>query len=47
MSKVARAFNQVYDLRLTTRGEMEVAYAGEVTTPSKCGRMDQVRRLLH
>ncbi|MEM7726040.1 MAG: GHMP kinase [Cyanobacteria bacterium P01_A01_bin.45] len=38
---VARAFNRVYDLKLTTRGEMEFAYLGEVTTPSKCGRMDQ------
>lgn len=37
----ARAFNQVYDLKLTTRGEMELAYQGEVTTPSRCGRMDQ------
>ncbi|KAG1680588.1 hypothetical protein FOA52_015036 [Chlamydomonas sp. UWO 241] len=38
---VARAFNKVYDLKLTIRGEMEFAYQGEVTTPSKCGRMDQ------
>ena len=38
---VARAFNQLYDLRLTIRGEMEMAYQGEVTTPSRCGRMDQ------
>ena len=37
----ARAFNRVYDLRLTTRGEMELAYNGEITTPSRCGRMDQ------
>ncbi len=37
----ARAFNRVYDLRLTTRGEMEIAYQGEITTPSRCGRMDQ------
>jgi len=37
----ARAFNQLYDLKLTTRGEMELAYQGEVTTPSRCGRMDQ------
>ena len=37
----ARAFNRVYDLRLTTRGEMELAYQGEITTPSRCGRMDQ------
>ncbi len=37
----ARAFNRVYDLKLTTRGEMEIAYQGEITTPSRCGRMDQ------
>ena len=37
----ARAFNRLYDLRLTTRGEMELAYQGEITTPSRCGRMDQ------
>ena len=38
---VARAFNQLYDLKLTVRGEMEMAYQGEITTPSRCGRMDQ------
>lgn len=38
---VARAFNRVYDLKLTVRGEMELAYLGEITTPSRCGRMDQ------
>jgi UTP-glucose-1-phosphate uridylyltransferase/mevalonate kinase len=37
----ARAFNRAYDLRLTVRGEMELAYQGEITTPSRCGRMDQ------
>jgi UTP-glucose-1-phosphate uridylyltransferase/mevalonate kinase len=37
----ARAFNRVYDLKMTTRGEMELAYHGEITTPSRCGRMDQ------
>jgi len=37
----ARAFNKVYDLRMTIRGEMEFAYLGEVITPSRCGRMDQ------
>jgi UTP-glucose-1-phosphate uridylyltransferase/mevalonate kinase len=36
-----RAFNLLYDLKLTTRGEMELAYQGEITTPSRCGRMDQ------
>jgi UTP-glucose-1-phosphate uridylyltransferase/mevalonate kinase len=38
---VARAFNRAYDLKMTVRGEMEYAYQGEVTTPSRCGRMDQ------
>ena len=38
---VARAFNRLYDLRLTIHGEMDLAYRGEVTTPSRCGRMDQ------
>jgi len=38
---VARAFNRVYDLKMTVRGEMELAYLGEITTPSRCGRMDQ------
>lgn len=38
---VARAFNRVYDLKMTVRGEMEFAYRGEITTPSRCGRMDQ------
>ncbi len=37
----ARAFNRTYDLKLTVRGEMELAYQGEITTPSRCGRMDQ------
>ncbi|UCD97388.1 MAG: GHMP kinase [Chloroflexota bacterium] len=37
----ARAFNRTYDLKLTIRGEMELAYMGEITTPSRCGRMDQ------
>ncbi len=38
---VARAFNRLYDLKLTVRGEMELAYNGEITTPSRCGRLDQ------
>ena len=37
----ARAFNRIYDLRMTLSGEMEYAYLGETTTPSRCGRMDQ------
>jgi UTP-glucose-1-phosphate uridylyltransferase/galactokinase len=38
---VARAFNRLYDLKMTVRGEMELAYLGEITTPSRCGRLDQ------
>ena len=38
---ITRAFNRIYDLKLTLRGEMEVAYQGEILTPSRCGRMDQ------
>lgn len=38
---VARAFNQIYKLGLTTRAEIEAAYQGEIATPSRCGRMDQ------
>jgi len=37
----ARAFNRIYDLKMTVRGEMETAYVGEILTPSRCGRMDQ------
>jgi UTP-glucose-1-phosphate uridylyltransferase/mevalonate kinase len=37
----ARAFNKLYNLQLNVRGEMEVAYRGEILTPSRCGRMDQ------
>ena len=38
---VVRAFNRIYDLKMTIRAEMEYAYQGEITTPSRCGRMDQ------
>ncbi len=37
----ARAFNRIYDLKMTVRGEMEMAYQGEILTPSRCGRLDQ------
>jgi galactokinase len=37
----ARAFSRLYGLNLTIRQEMELAYLGETTTPSQCGRMDQ------
>lgn len=38
---IARAFNRLYGLNMTIREEMEIAYLGERTTPSLCGRMDQ------
>lgn len=38
---VARAFNQLYQLGLSLAEEMELAYWGERTTPSQCGRLDQ------
>jgi galactokinase len=38
---VARAFNRIYDLKMTIRGEMELAYNGEISTLSRCGRLDQ------
>lgn len=36
-----RAFSKIFDLDLDVNQEMELAYLGETTTPSKCGRMDQ------
>ena len=38
---VARAFNQLYDLKMNIRGEMQAAFRGEQRTPSRCGRLDQ------
>ena len=38
---VAKAFNELYDLRLNTMGVMNIAYWGELRTPSRCGRLDQ------
>ncbi len=37
----ARAFGRQYDLGLSIQDEMELAYQGETTTPSLCGRLDQ------
>ncbi|MBE9040248.1 GHMP kinase [Oscillatoriales cyanobacterium LEGE 11467] len=37
---VARAFNRSYDLKLSSDEEIELAYQGERTTSSRCGRMD-------
>ncbi len=38
---VARAFNQIYRLKMNTKGEMQAAFRGEQKTPSRCGRLDQ------
>lgn len=38
---VARAFNLIYRLNLSTKGEMNIAYWGEQRTASRCGRLDQ------
>ena len=38
---VARAFNQMYRLKMNIKGEMLVAFRGEQRTPSRCGRLDQ------
>ncbi|MCR5420641.1 MAG: hypothetical protein K6E98_06535 [Lachnospiraceae bacterium] len=38
---VARAFNQMYNLRMNVKGEMQAAFRGEQRTPSRCGRLDQ------
>jgi UTP-glucose-1-phosphate uridylyltransferase/galactokinase len=38
---VARAFNLLYELNLSTMGEMSIAFKGEQRTPSRCGRLDQ------
>lgn len=37
----ARAFNELYELHLNTKGIMNIAYWGEQRTPSRCGRLDQ------
>ena len=34
-------FGPQKDLKLTVHGEMDIAYRGEIRTPSRCGRMDQ------
>lgn len=38
---VARAFNQLYNLKMNVKGEMQAAFRGEQRTPSRCGRLDQ------
>ncbi len=38
---ITEAFDKIYNLRLTRKRIMEIAYLGETTTPSRCGKMDQ------
>ena len=38
---ITRAFNRLYNLHLNVIGEMNLAYLGEITTPSRCGKLDQ------
>lgn len=38
---VAKAFNELYGLCISTRGVMQIAYRGELITGSRCGRLDQ------
>ncbi|MBR3280719.1 MAG: GHMP kinase [Clostridia bacterium] len=38
---IARAFNRLYNVHLNTMGEMNLAYQGEIVTPSRCGKLDQ------
>lgn len=38
---LTRALNRLYRLDLTVAEEMELAYLGEISTRSQCGRMDQ------
>jgi galactokinase len=37
----AKAFNEIYGLKFTPKRIMELAYLGEISTPSRCGKMDQ------
>ncbi len=38
---IVNCFNIVYGLNLSLQDRMEIAYRGEIRTPSRCGRMDQ------
>ena len=37
----ARAFNLLHGLEWTKKREMDIAYRGEIKTPSRCGKLDQ------
>ncbi|MFW6129953.1 MAG: mevalonate kinase [Atribacterota bacterium] len=38
---ITRAYNKAFGLNWTIKREMEIAYLGETTTPSRCGKLDQ------
>jgi len=38
---IVKCFDAVFDLHLSMSAIMEMAYLGEMCTPSRCGRMDQ------
>lgn len=38
---VAKSVNLCYNLKLSEKDIMNIAYQGEILTPSRCGRMDQ------
>jgi mevalonate kinase len=38
---VVKAIKEIFDLPLSTKGIMNLAYMGEITTPSRCGKLDQ------
>ena len=38
---IAKAFGKMYGLNFTIKRIMELAYFGEITTPSRCGKLDQ------
>lgn len=39
---VIRVYNLLFDLKLSVEKEMELAYEAEISTGSKCGKLDQV-----
>lgn len=38
---IAKSINLCYNLKLSDKDIMNIAYQGEILTPSRCGRMDQ------
>ncbi|SHK29609.1 mevalonate kinase [Anaerotignum lactatifermentans] len=39
---VIRVYNLLFDLKLSVEAEMELAYEAEISTGSKCGKLDQI-----